>query len=341
MNLLSISSATRSTYNGEVYNYQENQKRTLDAGYTFQSDSDTEVILRAFHKWGVDCVKKFRGMWAPAIWDKRDKKLFLCRDRMGVKPLYWYQKDGVFLFASEIKSFHRHPGFRKELNTDAVGLYFKYGYIPAPHCIFNFAHKVEPGSYLIIDNDQAIGHHRYWDIDDDFAKGHKEKGQWLARSEAEVADELETILTDSFKLRMVADVPVGMFLSGGIDSSLVSALLQKEYSTPLKTFTIGFPEKKYNEAEWAKKIARHLGTDHTELYCTPKEAFDVIGSLSDMYDEPFGDSSAIPTFLVSRLARQHVTVALSADGGDEQFCGYPRYLNVKNMNRIPGLYEKR
>jgi asparagine synthase (glutamine-hydrolysing) len=274
-------------------------------------------------------------MWAFAIWDKKERRLILCRDRMGVKPLYWYFKDGLFMFTSELKAFHKHPRFKKELDPQATALYFKYSYIPSPHCIFANAGKLEPGCYLVVNENQEFRTHRYWNIDDYFSKGRAEKKHWSNRPEREVADELEAVLLEGFKLRMVSDVPVGMFLSGGIDSSLVTALLQKEYSNPLKTFTIGFQEKSHNEAVWAKKIATHLGTDHTELYCSPKEAFDVIPKLSEIYDEPFGDSSGIPTFLVSRLARQKVKVALSADGGDEQFCGYPRYLNVARMARLP------
>ena len=327
-------------YNGEIYNYQEVRSELKQFGYTFQSDSDTEVILAAFHKWGPVSLNKFRGMWAFAIWNDKTKELFLCRDRMGVKPLYWYKHNGLVLFASELKAFHNHPGFIKELDDSAIGLYFKYSYIPAPHCIFKNAHKLQPGSWLIFKNNQEINEFEYWSPDRYFIEGHLEKDRWLKRPESEITDELETILTEGFKLRMVSDVPVGMFLSGGIDSSIVTALLQKEYSKPLKTFTIGFHEKKYNEAEWANKIAKHLGTDHTELYCTPKDAFSVIEKLSSIYDEPFGDSSAIPTFLVSQLARKSVTVALSADGGDEQFCGYPRYLKVNRVHSVPKVFRK-
>jgi asparagine synthase (glutamine-hydrolysing) len=328
------------TYNGEIYNFAEVRKELEEAGYTFQSQSDTEVILKSFHHWGRECANKFRGMWAFAIWDKNKEELILCRDRMGVKPLYWYFHDGLFLFASELKAFHKHPRFKKELNPLGVDLFFQYSFIPAPHCIFNHAFKLEPATYLTISKTCEIKKYKYWDIDTFFAKGYQEKEKWLNRPEDEIASELEGILTEGFKLRMVADVPVGMFLSGGIDSSLVTALLQKEYSTPLKTFTIGFHEKKFNEANWAKKVANHLGTDHTELYCTPKDAFEVIAKLPEMYDEPFGDSSAIPTFLVSRLAREQVKVVLSADGGDEQFCGYPRYLNMEKLDRIPAPLRK-
>lgn len=327
-------------FNGEIFNYKTVREKLMGYGYSFATDSDTEVILIAFFHWGLACVSEFRGMWAFAIWDANQQKVFLCRDRMGVKPLYWYRKGDVFLFASELKAFHEHPSFEKELDSEACSLYFRYSYIPAPFSIFKHAKKLNPGTYLIVDSELNMREETYWEMDRYFAQGAEEKRHWLSRSEDEVVDELEEVLTDAFKLRMVADVPVGMFLSGGIDSSLVTALLQKDSATPLKTFTIGFHEKKYNEAEWAKKVALHLGTDHTELYCSPAEAFNVIERLPTLYDEPFGDSSAIPTFLVSQLARRSVTVALSADGGDEQFCGYPRYLKVKRIHDVPYSLRK-
>ena len=263
-------------------------------------------------------------MFAFALWDKKDKKLILCRDRIGVKPLYYYYKDGLFMFASELKAFHKHPKFEKKLNLTGLSLYLKYGYIPAPYSIFENVHKLKPGHFLVLDQKGNIEEFPYWKVEDYFLKGKEEKDKWLKRSEEELARELEEILTESFKLRLVSDVPVGMFLSGGIDSSTVCALLSKE-GIKLKTFTIGFYEKEYNEAKYAKKVAEYLGTEHTELYCTSKDAFEMIPKLPEIYDEPFGDSSAIPTYLVSRLARSQVKVSLSADGGDEQFCGYTRY----------------
>ncbi|MFC1671456.1 asparagine synthase (glutamine-hydrolyzing) [Spirochaetota bacterium] len=312
------------TFNGEVYNFKDIREDLEKEGYKFESNSDTEVVLKAFHRWGIKCVHKFRGMWAFAIWNKTEKEIILCRDRVGVKPLYWYYKDSLFMFSSELKAFHQHPKFHKEIDELSLSLFFQYGYINAPHSIFKNTYKLEPGHFLIFKNGN-IKKEKYWTLEDYFNKGADERDKWLKKGENEVADELEHILTKSFKLRMVSDVPVGVFLSGGIDSSLVTALLQKEFTTPLKTFTIGFHEKKYNEAEWAKKVSMHLGTDHTELYCTPKEAYNVIPKLPELYDEPFGDSSAIPTLLVSQLAKRDVKVSLSADGGDEQFYGYERY----------------
>ena len=322
------------TYNGEVYNFREIRKELEREGYSFISNSDTEVVLKAFHRWKFDAVQVFRGMFAFAIWDKVRKKLILCRDRIGVKPLYYYYKDGLFIFASELKAFHLHPGFQKELEPKALALFLQYGYIASPYSIFKHTYKLEPGHFLILNSKGELFLEKYWDI-----KEHFKAKELSNSSEEEIAERLEDILLDSFKLRLVSDVPVGLFLSGGIDSSTVCTLLQKEISQPLKTFTIGFYEKDYNEAEYAKKIANYLGTDHTELYCTPKEAFEIIPELPEIYDEPFGDSSAIPTYLVSKLAKSKVKVSLSADGGDEQFCGYTRYWivgeRIAKLNKIP------
>ncbi len=326
-------------YNGEVYNFEEIRKRLEVLGYVFTSNSDTEVVLKAFHKWGMDSIHEFRGMWAFVVWDAHKKQLILCRDRVGVKPLYWYYNKGLFMFASELKAFHKHPRFQNEIDMAALSLYFQYGYITSPFTIFRNAYKLEPGSFLKVDKDGTITKMQYWSPEKHFETANKNRTDQLLGSEDEIAEELEGILTESFKLRMIADVPVGLFLSGGVDSSLVAALLQKEYSKPLKTFTIGFHEKAFNEAGWARDVARHLGTDHMEVYCTPKDALEVIPRLPDLYDEPFGDSSAIPTFLVSQLAKQYVKVALSADAGDELFCGYTKYWilgdRLKRINKLP------
>ena len=326
-------------FNGEIYNFSEIKKELEKEGYDFFSSSDTEVILKAYHKWGVSSVNKFRGMWSFAIWDNDKNELILCRDRVGVKPLYWYFKNDIFIFASELKAFKRHPFFENKLNYESLSLYLQYGYITSPYSIFENTYKLEPGNFLIIDKNKNIKKKKYWDIETFFIKGENEKNRWIEKTDDEIASELENILIESFKLRMVSDVPVGMFLSGGIDSSLVACLIQKEYPLPLKTFSIGFNESDYNEAQWAKKVANHLGTEHTELYCTPKEALEIIPEIPILYDEPFGDSSAIPTYLVSKLARQYVKVSLSGDGGDEQFCGYTRYWavgkKIKQLQRIP------
>ncbi len=324
-------------YNGEVYNFEEVKSKMPD--YEFSTGTDTEVILKAFHKWGKACVDHFRGMFAFAIWDETNRQLHLCRDRVGVKPLYWYLKDGLFLFASELKAFHQLPNFDKTINQNAVSLFLQQGYIPAPHCIFSFAHKLEPGHWLQIDRNLNPLKTKYWSVKDKYAASEID-----TRGEEEITEELENLLRDSFKLRMVSDVPVGMFLSGGIDSSLVTALLQKEYKTPVKTFTIGFDNPDRDEAPYAKKIAQHLGTDHSELYCTEDNITDIIPQFADIYDEPFGDSSGIPTYLVAKMAREQVKVSLSADGADELFGGYAKYEITKNFYKkieaIPPVFRK-
>ena len=314
-------------YNGEIYNFLEISKQLITEGYSFTSSSDTEVIIKAFDFWGYDAVHKFRGMFAFALWNTKTQKLLICRDRVGVKPLYWYNYGGIFMFASELKSFHEHPDFNKTINQDAVNLFLQTGYIRSPHSIYKYAHKLEPGSFLEIDVQLNIKIWKYWEIRDIYQNTTVSK-----LPESTLIQDCENILTESFKLRMVSDVPVGMFLSGGVDSSLVTALLQKESLTPLKTFTIGFEDKQYNEADHAKKIANHLGTEHRELYCNEHHFEEIIEKLPTFYDEPFGDSSAIPTYLVSQLAKEHVTVSLSADGGDEIFTGYNRYLFAETLH---------
>jgi len=320
------------TYNGEVYNYKDIRAELEEKGCRFVSNSDTEVILHAYGEWGMDCLSRFRGMWAFAMWDAQEQRLMLCRDRVGVKPLYWYSQDRVLLFSSELKAFHQHPGFVKELDKTSLSDFFKYGYIPAPHSIFKNVRKLEAGHLLTIDRQLSITDIKYWDAYDQYQRGlaPQREGFWDGRSDDDIQSELERTLRESFKLRMVADVPVGVFLSGGIDSSLVTALLADE-GFKLKTFTIGFKESAYDEARFARQVAQHLGTDHTELYCTEKDAFDIIPRLPEIYDEPFGDSSSIPTYLVSRLAREQVKVSVSADGGDELFCGYTWYGKLEKV----------
>ena len=327
------------TYNGEIYNYQEIKNELEAQGHRFISNSDTEVILSAYREWGTGCLSRFRGMWAFVLWDEQEQRLLMCRDRVGVKPLYWYFHDGLLLFSSELKALHQHPGFIKELDKTSLADYFKYGSIPGPHSIFKNVRKLEPGHFMFIDHKRCITDIKYWNAYDQYKRGLtlRKEGFWDGKTDADVRDELESILHESFKLRMVADVPVGVFLSGGIDSSLVAAILTDE-SYKLKTFTIGFKEQQYNEAPHAMMVAKHLGTDHNQLICTYREARDVIPILPSLYDEPFGDSSAIPTYLVSKLARQQVKVSVSADGGDELFCGYSWYgklEKVLNLLRNP------
>lgn len=307
-------------FNGEIYNYKEIRKELQSFGYTFSSDTDTEVLIKAFKQWGIDMIEHFRGMFIFVIWDIAAQKMIIGRDRVGVKPLFWYQKDGLFMFSSELKAFHQHPHFDKKISQAAVSLYLQQGYIQYPYCIFAHAHKLAAGAYLEIDCQQKVKITKYWDVQKVY-----EETPISKKKEPALLEEMEAVLTESFELRMVADVPVGAFLSGGIDSSLVTALLQKKKGRQLKTFTIGFEDKEYNEAGYAKEVAKHLGTDHHEFYCTEKDFESVIPLLPELYDEPFGDSSAIPTYLVSKMAKEHVKVSLSADGGDEIFGGYTKY----------------
>jgi asparagine synthase (glutamine-hydrolysing) len=327
-------------FNGEIYNYREIRVELEKHGYTFKTNSDTEVIIAAYLKWGIEAVNRFIGMFAIALFDKSKHKFFLIRDRAGVKPLYWFMNKDVLIFGSELKSFHEHPAFPKKINTSALAEYFMYGYINTPHTIFENTFKVNPGTYLELNilEHKALFDIKYWCIDnianDNVAK--------ISYNEAIL--ETEKILTSACNYRMVADVPVGMFLSGGYDSSAVAALLQANSTNKLKTFTIGFEDDKFNEASYAKKVADYLGTDHHQYICTQKEAQEIIPNLAFIYDEPFGDSSAIPTYLVSKVARNYVTVALSADGGDEQFAGYPRYIKALNyynkFSKLSGFSKK-
>ena len=314
-------------YNGEIYNFKEIRKTLEEYGHKFKSNTDTEVVLKSYLQWGVDCLKKFIGMFAFAIWDGRINRLFLARDRIGIKPLYYHFSNGTFLFASELKAFMAFSIFNKDIDPDSIPLFLHYQYIPAPGTIFKNTFKLLPGHFLIYENN-TIKTNSYWQYPD--VKGELNN---FELNEEEKLQQLDDILTQAVSDRMISDVPLGALLSGGIDSSIVVALMQKVNSSPVRTFSIGFKEKGYNEAKWAAKVARHLGTDHTELYVTPKEATEVIPMLPGMYDEPFADSSAIPTFLVSKLTRSHVTVALSGDGGDEQFAGYVRYWSTKSIAR--------
>lgn len=325
-------------FNGEIYNFEEIKKELINLGYRFKSNSDTEVIIYAYKEWGLNCLQKFRGMFAIAIWDKREKKLILIRDRMGVKPLYYYFKDGLFMFASETRAFLKHPKFKKEISKDGLFLFFRYGYIFYPYSIWQNVWKLEPGGYLIIDKNQNIQKNKYWDLEKIYEKYFDNEKKKF--DENELINQLEDILVEAFKLRLVSDVPVGIFLSGGIDSSTVTTILQKHSSQPLKTFTIGFYEKDYDESQWAKKIAEYLGTDHTEMFCSVNEALEIIPQLPEIYDEPFGDSSAIPTHLVSRIARTKVKVILSGDGGDEFFGGYDKYWVYKMFLKFPFIFNK-
>ncbi|MFM2135560.1 MAG: hypothetical protein RL021_960 [Bacteroidota bacterium] len=321
-------------FNGEIYNFRSLRSELEKSGHRFSSGTDTEVILKAYRHWGNGCVERFIGMFAICIYDPALNKVLLIRDRAGVKPLFYFQRDGILLFASELKALHRHPAFKKEIDTDALALYFQFGYIPAPYSIFKDCRKLEPGHFLELDlTTRSVSITKYWDA----ADAYLQPVQQLSFPEA--LERTESLLKDAFMMRMVADVPVGVFLSGGYDSSCVAALIQKESGTRIKTYTIGFREAEFNESDHARKVAEHLGTDHHEYLCTYREALDIVPQLPDIYDEPLGDSSAIPTTLVSRFARKQVTVALSADAGDELFAGYPRHAKtlryLQYLRRIP------
>ena len=326
-------------FNGEIYNYNEIRDELIALGHQFKTHSDTEVILHGWRQWGEDCITRWRGMFAITLYDEKENEVFCIRDRVGVKPFYYYFHEGLFLFASELKSIAAVPGFKKELNRDAVASFLQYGYVPHPHCIYKNTHKISPGHTLRLNlNTKQLTLQQYWNVYDCYNKPK------LKIDLPEAIEETERILTESFNYRMVADVPVGVFLSGGYDSSCVTALLQKTNTEKIKTFTIGMTDENLNEAPYAKQIAEHLGTDHTEYYCTSKEALEIIPDLPYYYDEPFADSSAIPTILVSRVARKRVTVALSADAGDEIFAGYNRYEYLsrygKKLRSIPRPMRK-
>jgi asparagine synthase (glutamine-hydrolysing) len=328
-------------FNGEVYNFCDIRADLERRGHTFRGTSDTEVMLAAFEEWGVEsAIAHFNGMFAFAVWDQQEHILHLVRDRLGIKPIYYGWVNDVFLFGSELKALRSHPLFKGDINRDALALFFRYAYIPVPHSIYHGIYKQPPGTILSICVDDPLHHPQpqpFWSAREAALKGRSEQ----ITSEQEALEELRRLLSDAVKIRMIADVPLGAFLSGGIDSSVVVALMQAQSSQPVRTFTIGFYEEAYNEAKYAKAVAEHLGTDHTELYLTAAEAMAVIPRLPVMYDEPFADSSQIPTFLVSQLARQHVTVSLSGDGGDELFAGYVRYglgqRTWNQMRRIPRL----
>jgi asparagine synthase (glutamine-hydrolysing) len=326
-------------FNGEIYNYNEIRDELIANGHHFSTHSDTEVILHAYKEWGNKCIDRFIGMFAFVIYDKLQQSIFCVRDRAGVKPFFWYHKNGLFLFASELKAFHQHPAFEKEMNTNAVAAFMQYGYVPTPHCIFNHSYKLQPGHTLTLQlKTKKVTIEKYWDVLDFYNRPK------LNISLPDAITETERILEKAFQYRMVSDVPVGVFLSGGYDSTCVTALLQKNSTSKINTFTIGVHDKGLNEAPFAKATAAHLGTNHTEYYCTSREAIEIVPDLPFYYDEPFADSSAIPTTLVSKLARQKVTVALSADAGDEIFAGYNKYdflARVKNkIDKIPGPLRK-
>lgn len=308
-------------FNGEIYNFLE-LREELKA-YPFKSHCDTEVILAAYLTWGVDCVNRFNGMFAIAIYDREEETVFLMRDRVGKKPLYYWSEGNEFVFASELKPIMEYPGFSKELDTSVVQSYLYQQYINAPDSIFKNVHKVEPGMILCF-KQGVITKRKFWDV----ATRYHEKKMDPPRSYEEAKEELKDLLVGSVKKRMIADVPLGSFLSGGYDSSLITAMAQSISNEPVKTYSIGFHEDAYNEAKYASAVAKHLGTNHTEMYIGEEDMFRMVASIPKYFDEPFADSSEIPTMLVSEVAAKDVTVALSGDGGDEFFCGYNVYESV-------------
>lgn len=313
------------TYNGEIYNYLELRAELAARGVTFRGSSDTEVMLEGFVHWGVrETLAKLVGMFAAALWNRQTRTLWLMRDHVGIKPMYYAADSNRLLFGSELKALRAAADWKPSLDRDALIAYLRHGYVPAPHTIYAEAKKLPPGHLLEWREGSKPHIEAYWSARKVARSG---RTHWAsAPSEPEAVEQLDTILRDAVKRQMIADVPLGAFLSGGVDSSTVVALMQAQSARPVKTFTVGFDESTYNEAKHAKAVATHLGTDHTELYVQPSHALDVIPRLSDWYDEPFADSSQIPTFFVSEMTRQHVTVALSGDGGDENFAGYNRYV---------------
>jgi len=344
-------------FNGEIYNFAELRQALEALGHRFRGHSDTEIMLAACEQWGVaPALVRGRGMLAFALWDRQERVLHLARDRLGEKPLYYGWVNETLVFGSELKAIAAYPGFQAAIARDALALYMRHNYIPAPHSIYRGIYKLLPGCTLSINGRQhiragdfspyphpdprpaTIRPVRFWSAREVAERGVAEP---FAGSATEAVERLDALVRDAVGLQMVADVPVGAFLSGGIDSSTVVALMQAQCTRPVKTFSIGFGEPEYNEAEYARAVARHLGTEHRELYVSPDEALAVIPRLPALYDEPFADASQIPTYLVAQLARQHVTVSLSGDGGDELFTGYDRYFLGRSIwGKIGWLPER-
>lgn len=311
--------------NGEIYNYIDIKRELLELGYHFHSNSDTEVVLKSFHAWGLKSVEKFRGMFAFAIYDKELNKLFMCRDRVGVKPLYYSLMNNQLVFGSELKIFFNTAGFNKEVSLDSLKTFLNFGYVSHPNTMLSGVFKADVGSWTIFDLvTNKIEKIKYWSYSSFY-----EEDRFSGTFE-EAVQETEILIKEACELRMVSDVPVGIFLSSGFDSSLVTAILQKDRTEKLKTFTIGFSDG-VDESKDAEIIAKHLGTDHTSYDCKQSDAIDLIPLLPELFDDPIADISCIPTMLVSKLARKEVTVALSADGGDELFGGYKGFANTPRM----------
>ena len=317
-------------YNGEIYNFQELKEELKD--YPFRSTCDTEVIIAAYLKWGIDCISRLNGMFAICIFDREEDNVYLIRDRIGKKPLYYELSDGNLVFGSELKPLMARDGFQKRIRKDVLSRYLFQQYINAPDSIFEQVYKLEPGAVLQFHYGE-VKTWKYWDIKNVYHEMRKNP----VTDYEQAKNELKALLQKAVKSRMIADVPLGAFLSGGYDSSLMTAMAQEASSEPVKTFSIGFHEERYNEAGYARAVAEHLGTKHTEMIIDEAEMFKLVESIPKYYDEPFADSSQIATMLVSKLAREQVTVALSGDGGDEFFCGYNIYENVRQAQKLDVL----
>jgi len=331
--MLSASQRYAIAFNGEIYNYRELSAELTRLGHAFRGHADTEVLLAAVEAWGLeDALRRANGMLAIALWDRKERRLHLARDRIGKKPLFYGWLGNTLVFASELKSFFAHPSFQLRVDPDSLALFLRHGYVPGPWSILRDVYKLPPGSSLSLtaadaasggrNHDPVRDCQRYWDSQQILGAAVADPIRTDARA---TTDMLDSVLRDAVAMRMHADVPLGAFLSGGVDSSLIVAMMQSQSTRPVQTYSIGFHDSKHNEAHEARAIATHLGTDHTELYVTGESALELVPELPRLFDEPFADSSQIPTCLVARLARQSVKVALSGDGGDELFAGYTRY----------------
>ena len=313
-------------YNGEFYTFQKYRDDLLRKGHKFKSNTDSEVIIHLYEEYGLNFVENLRGMFSIAIWDTKIEKLILVRDRVGIKPLYYYYDGKKFLFASEIKAILKYPGIDREIDLNSLNAYFTLGYIPTGKSVYKKIKKLPPASLFIYQN-QTINIVKYWSLPE----------SEILIDESEAKEKLDSLLTESVQMRMISDVPIGVLLSGGVDSSLVASIMASLSVKPIKTFSIGFKEANYNEIDYAREIAKHIGSEHYE-FTVDLEKSDVIEDLMYYYDEPFADSSAIPTYFVSKMAKEHVTVVLSGDGGDELFGGYNWYdwmFRQATFNRLP------
>lgn len=319
-------------YNGEIYNFLEIKERLQGLGYIFKSNCDTEVILYAYEEWGIDCIKQFNGMFAISLYDKNSNEFYLIRDRLGIKPLYYYENAGEIVFASELKPIMEYPFFKKEINKNALGLFLANKYIAGNETIFKKVYKLLPGYYLCWEKG-TYRVEQYWNIAETSIGGQASD----KISYEDSLNGLQNLVRDSVKKRMISDVPIGCFLSGGIDSSLIAAVMQEQSTTKIQTFTIGFDENEYNEADYARQVAEVIGSEHYCEYLPMSRAREYIDSIPLYYDEPMADESQIATMMLSRITRNKVTVALSGDGGDELFCGYVKYGELRQFNRFKAV----